>query len=140
MEAGAEVEKAIVKRIVESREAGAIEVEKLLFEKYPPRVVKGKPAEQMRSDGLPKIKQLIDRIDDGYEIEGDVGDVDVDGEAEEIDQEKDQLIAAIKYTKELSHEIRSIEHPDEPVMRLLEDQQEGDNEIDDIEDEDNPDV
>ena len=128
-EAGAEVDAAFAGKIKEMIENGAIDIEKAFFEKYPPRKIKGKSQPQVKEQGGTIIRELIKRIDDGYEIEGDVGDIGLDTETEPT-PEQQKIIDAAAETKALSDQIRYIESPDSPVMRGIEGPEDGE-EIDD---------
>ena len=66
------------------------------------------------------LKGIASRLDNGYEIDGDVGDVELT-ETEEGGEENNankRLFELLQNIKQIANEIRYLEKPQEPVLNL----------------------
>ena len=113
-EAGAKVAEAFQERIDELKDVGIGELAGWLFDEYKPKKERTAALKKEAEWLLPELAQ---RIDDSYQIDGDVGEPDGSDDEDngEFGAELAETVASIRT---VADNIRYIEQPDQPVLQL----------------------
>ena len=98
--------------------AGLVGVTDTLITKY--AGTKPRKAE-LKIEGGKILKGLATRLDNGYQLEGDVGEIEQEQleEGQEPDKERAEKVKLIQEVKQLAHDVRYSDVTNQPVLHLL---------------------
>lgn len=117
--AGAEtrITKMIEDQIKRDIDAGLVGVNDTLIKQY--AGTKGRK-EELSNEGKKVLQGLATRLDNGYQIDGDVGEAEPEKleEGQEPSKEHAKKLKLVREVKELAQQIRYADIPDEPVLHL----------------------
>jgi hypothetical protein len=117
--AGAEarITNMIEKQIRTEIEAGLVGVTDSLIKDY----TGAKPRRaELKTEGEKILKGLATRLDNGYQLEGDVGEMEQEqlADGQEPDKERAEKVKLIKDVKQLAYDVRYSDVPNKPVLHL----------------------
>lgn len=117
--AGAEdrITKMMEVQIQDEIEKGLSSVTDTMIERY---TEVGPRQADLKTEGEKVLSDLATRLDNGYQLEGDVGEVEdrILEDGQEPDNERAELAENAGKVQELAHEIRYSIVPDQPVLQL----------------------
>ena len=110
------IQKSLDKEVQKKIEEGVIDIQKWLFKEYQPP----KPrAQELETEAKTVLQDMATRIDQGYQIDGDAGEIEPEeGEEEQPDDKRAAQISRVREIKEIGGRIRYAELPSEPVLKL----------------------
>ncbi len=125
--AGAEtrITKMIEEQIKKEIDAGLVAVNDTLIKQYTGAKERKK---ELSNEGQKMLQGLATRLDNGYQIDGDVGEVEPEEleEGQKPSNEHAKKLKLVQEVKELAQQIRYIDLPDEPVLHLPKPEEEDD--------------